>query len=259
MIRALLIAFAGLGYFVISLPMMMPLRMRPKANYNLFYMPFLAIIFTFLFYSLCTVAEESNAYIYAFFAAIFAWQILGEVASKRVPAGYIKQFSSFNLSVPGAYFPVVTGLILLMILWQTQAVKNPVAVFFMVFLGIWMFELYMENYSLKVPLRVMPTVANIILTLFAILTLLLLYIAQTAVTVEKQTVMGCLLYLTITVVIMAAGPWKKPQKFYLKYEPSNIELEMEEMREQLGCLNKLKKEMTSMGMLEETRKDNGDR
>ena len=60
--------------------------------------------------------------------------------------------------------------------------------------------------------------------------------------------MGCLLYITITVVIMASGPWKKPQSFYLKYEPSHIAHEIEELQEELAYLNKLKKEL---GMVEE--------
>jgi hypothetical protein len=80
MLRALLIALSGIIYFFISLPMMMPLRINPIANYNLFYMPFLALMFLFLLFKTCTIIKESKAYVYGFFAAIFAWQLLGEVA-----------------------------------------------------------------------------------------------------------------------------------------------------------------------------------
>jgi hypothetical protein len=118
----------------------------------------------------------------------------------------------------------------------------------MTFLELWTFELYMENYSLKLPLELMPTVANIILAVFLLITIVLFYIAKKAQTAEKKTVMGCLLYITITVVIMASGPWKKPQSFYLKYEPSHIAHEIEELQEELTYLNKLKKEL---GMAEE--------
>jgi len=247
MLRALFIALSGIIYFFVSLPMMMPMRINPVTNYNLFYMPFLALIFLFLLFKTCTVLKESRAYVYAFFAAIFAWQLLGEVATIKVPEGYIQQYSSFNLKVLGAYFPVIAGWVTLMILWRTKAIKNAVAVFLMTFLELWTFELYMENYSLKLPLEMMPSVSNIILVVFAMVSIILFYIAKKATTDEKKTVMGCLLYITITVVIMASGPWKKPQTFYLKYEPPHIAHEIEELQEELAYLNKLKKEL---GVLE---------
>ena len=243
MLRALLIAFSGIIYFFISLPMMIPLRISPVTNYNLFYMPFLAIMVLFLMVKTCTVSRESRAYLYAFFAAIFTWQLLGEVASINVPAGYITQFSSFNLKIVGAYFPVITGWVLLLIMWRTRAIKNSVAVFAMTFLGLWSFELYMENYSLKVPVAMMPTVANVLFVVFMLLTVLLLYVARKAKTDERKTVMGCLLYLTITIVIMSLGQWKKPQSFYLKYEPAHIESEIEELKEELAYLNTLKRDL----------------
>ncbi len=255
MLRALFIALSGIIYFFISLPMMMPLRMNPVANYNLFYMPFLALMFLFLLLKTCTVIKQSRAYVYGFFAAIFAWQLLGEVASIPVPEGYIKQFSSFNFKVLGAYFPVIVGWVTLLLLWRTKSIKNSVAVFMMTFLELWTFELYMENYSLKLPLEMMPTVANIILVVFLLVTIFLLYIARKTQTAEKRTVMGCLLYITITVVIMASGPWKKPQSFYLKYEPAHIAHEIEELQKELAYLNTLKNEL---GMQGEEETDTGE-
>ena len=248
MLRALCVALSGILYFFISLPMMMPLRISPVENYNLFYMPFLAFMFFFLLFKACTVIKESRAYVYAFFAAIFAWQLLGEVASIPVPAGYIKQFSSFNFKVLGAYFPVTAGWMVLLILWRTRAIKNAVAVLMMTFLELWTFELYMENYSLKLSLEMMPMVSTILLVVFLLVTILLFYIARKAQTAEKKTVMGCLLYISITVVIMASGPWRKPQAFYLKYEPAHIAHEIEELQEGLEYINRLKKEL---GMAEE--------
>jgi hypothetical protein len=247
MLRSLLIALSGIVYFFLSLPMMIPLRISPVTNYNLFYMPFLAVMVVFLVVKTCTVSRESRAYLYAFFAAIVTWQLLGEVASIDVPAGYITQFSNFNFKIIGAYFPVITGWVLLLIMWRTRSIKNPVAVFVMTFLGLWSFELYMENYSLKVPLAMMPVVANVLLVVFTLLTILLLYAARKATTDERKTVMGCLLYLTITIVIMSSSQWNKPQAFYLKYEPAHIEHEIEELKEELIYLNKLK---TELGMTE---------
>ena len=56
--RAILIALAGQIYFILSLPLMMPLRMKPIENYNLFFTPVLAIILAFLFYRMCTEQKE---------------------------------------------------------------------------------------------------------------------------------------------------------------------------------------------------------
>ena len=50
--RTLLVALAGQVFFLISVLSMIPLRMaeNPVVNYNLFYVPLLALIFFGLFY-----------------------------------------------------------------------------------------------------------------------------------------------------------------------------------------------------------------
>ena len=255
MLRAILIALSGLVCFLISVLTMIPLRMNPVANYNLFYMPIMAIIFGFLFYRLCTESKESKAYLYAFFAALVGWPLLGETAALPVPEGIIKQFSSVDIMQLGSYYYVVAGWIMLMILWCTKAIKNSVAVFLMTFLGIWTFELYMENYSSRVPLDMMPLIANIITVVTLILSIVLLYIARKATTLEKKTVMGCLLYLTVAIILMGSGPWKKPQSFYLKYEGPNMKQELVELQEEIEHFEKLKKEMIDRGLYEEEKDD----
>ena len=45
--RTVLIGLSGLGYFIISLFLFMPFRMKPIENYNLFALPFFAIVFIF--------------------------------------------------------------------------------------------------------------------------------------------------------------------------------------------------------------------
>jgi len=246
MLRAILIALSGL---------MIPLRMNPVANYNLFYMPIMAIIFSFLFYRLCTEAKESKAYLYAFFAALVGWPLLGETAALPVPEGIIRQFSSVDIMQLGGYYYVVAGWIMLNILWRTKAIKNSVAVFLMTFLGIWTFELYMENYSSRVPLDMMPLIANIITVVTLILSIALLYTARKATTLEKKTVIGCLLYLTVAIILMGSGPWKKPQSFYLKYEGPNMKQELKELQEEIEYFEKVKNEMIERGLYEEE-KDN---
>ncbi len=252
MLRAIIVALSGLLYFIISLPMMMPLRMmkEPIVNYNLFYTPFLTIMLGFLFYRCCTVSKQSKAYVYGFFAGIFAWQIFGEVASMPLDKGVITQFSSVNIKLLGGYFYLAGAWLALKIMWRTKAIKNSVAVFFLTFLSIWTFELYMDNYSMKVPIEMMPTISYILGSVAAVASILLLVIAKKASTLETKTVMGVLLYITLTVVILGFGQWTKPQAFYVKYEAKGIEREIVELQEEREQLARLKQYMLKEGIIE---------
>ncbi len=255
MLRAILIALAGQGCFLISVLTMIPLRMKPVANYNLFYVPILATIFGFLFYRTCTEAKESKAYLYGYFAALFGWPFLGEMASLPVPEGVITQFSSLDIKSLGGYYYVVAGWILLKILWRTKAIKNPVAVFLMTFLSIWSFELYMENYSSRIPLEMMPVIANYVTGIAAIACLVLLYLARKAASLEKKTVMGCILYIAVSLVIMGSGQWKTPQSFYLKYEGPHMKQELKALQEEIEYFDKLKEDMIAKGLYKEEAQD----
>ncbi len=250
MLRAILIALAGLGYFVISLPMMMPLRMSPVENYNLFYMPFLAVMFFFLLYRTCIVEKESKAYIYGFFAGIFLWQLAGEVASVPVPSGIVEQFSSINIKLLGGYFYLIIAWIMLKILWRTKALKNSVCVFVLTFLSLWTFELYMDNYSFYVPVDLMPMIANIIAIVFVLLSILLLYVAKKTASLEKKTVMGCMLYITISFIIMSTTEWKVPSTHYVQYEADHIEREIAQLKEERKKIKELQNWMIEQGILE---------
>jgi hypothetical protein len=184
------------------------------------------------------------------FAAIFTWQLFGEVASLPVPKGYITQFSALNIKILGGYFYVVGGWIFLLLLWRTKALKNSICVYLMTFLGLWTYELYMDNYSSNVSIDMMPVVANYITVASVIATGMLLYVARKTPSIEKKTVMGCLLYLTISVLLMAPGQWKQPQSFYIKYEAAHIEHEIEALKEERAKIIELKKYMVSKGLLE---------
>jgi hypothetical protein len=147
--RTIWITLAGQAMFLVSVFTMSPLRMweNPVVNYNLYYISFLAAILGALFYRCCIEQQEAKGYLYGFFAAIFAWPLIGEVAAIPVDKGTITQFSNFNIKCLGAYFYVLAGWALLHIMWRTGALKKSVCVFFMTFLSIWSFELYMDNYS----------------------------------------------------------------------------------------------------------------
>lgn len=255
MLRAILIGLAGQGCFIVSVLLMIPLRMKPVANYNLFYVPLMAALFGFLFYRLCTEEKESKAYLYGYFAALLGWPLLGESPAIPVPEGIITQFSSVDLKTLGGYYYVIAGWVILKVLWRTKALKNSACVFFMTFLCIWTFELYMENYSSRVPLEMMPFIGNTVAVVAALVSALLIYLAKKARTLEKQTVMGCLLYITMALVIMGAGQWGKPQSFYIKYEGPHMELELKELQEEIKQFKNLKQEMIKRGWYKEETKD----
>ena len=231
--RTLLIALAGQLFFIVSVITMIPLRMakNPVENYNLFYMPLLAILFLVLFYRACVEKKESRGYIYGYFAALVSWPLIGEVASMPVDKGLVTQFTSMNIKLLGGYFYVITGWVMLKILWRTKALKSSVLVFMMTFLSIWSFELYMDNYSSRISLEMMPTIASWVSIISAIICLILLTIAWKSPSIERKTFLGCVLYIFFALVLMG-GQWKKPQTFYIKYEAKHIGHEIEELQEE---------------------------
>jgi hypothetical protein len=254
--RTLLIALAGQLFFIVSVITMIPLRMakNPVENYNLFYMPLLAILFLVLFYRTCVEKKESRGYIYGYFAALVSWPLIGEVASMPVDKGVVTQFTSMNIKLLGGYFYVLTGWALLKILWRTKALKNSVCVFMMTFLSIWSFELYMDNYSSRVPLEMMPVIASWVTIVSSIVAIVLLIIAWRSTSIEKKTFLGCILYIFIALIMMG-GQWKKPQTFYLKYEAKHIGHEIEELKEEQKYMKYLTEYMLENDMA--TREDLG--
>lgn len=245
MLRALAIAVSGIVYFILSLLIFLPFRMKPVENYNLFALPILAAIFLGLVYKVCTVEKESKGYLYAFYAGILMWQVIGEIPFIKVPAGHILQFSDMNIKMLGGYYYTLAGWILLHILWRSGAIKKQLAFMFVIFLGIWSFELYMDNYSFRVPMQVMPMVSNVIMLFAVIVSIILLVLARKAATIEKKTVIGGVLYISISLIMMASGQWKKPQDFYIKYESTGIENEIKELQEERQYIEEIK---TTMGI-----------
>jgi hypothetical protein len=252
--RTIWIALAGQGVFIFSVITMSPLRMweAPVVNYNLYYVPILAAIFGFLFDRCCTVEVDNKAYLYGFFAALFAWPLIGEVANIPVDKGAITQFSNLNIKALGAYFYVVALWIILKILWRTKTLKNSVCVFLLTFLSIWSFELYMDNYSSNLAIETMPVVANGVAIASVLAAIIILRIAKKTSSMEVKTVMGCLLYIALALLIMGSDQWKKPQKFYVKYEAAQIDGKIQELQKEKEHLDYLTRYMLDKSMLDGT-------
>jgi hypothetical protein len=253
MLRAIIVALSGLLYFAISLPLMMPLRMweNPVANYNLFYGLFLLIMFGAFFYMCATAEKLSKGYLYGFFAAIVAWQIFGELASIPVDKGLVTQFSGVNIKLIGGYFYLIGLLVILKILWRTEAIKPSVAVSGLTFCLIWGFELYMDNYSILVDVQDMPRNATIFGVAGVVITVVCLLVAWKATKPETKTLMGIFMYISLTLIMLGFSQWKKPQTFYVKYEAKAIELELKELEEEKKHIEELKQWMIDDGMIKD--------
>jgi hypothetical protein len=164
------------------------------------------------------------------------WQILGELASIRVTKGFIKQISSLNIKEPGCYIYIIIGWIMLYILWKTNSIPGKLLFFAMTFLGIWSFELYMENYSYLVPLDKMALAANVFLVISVFASILVLIVSYRSKSELKQLVLGGVIYLLLSIVIMSSGQWRKPQDYYLKYEKANIKHKIYHLDKELNYI-----------------------
>lgn len=250
--RTIWIALAGQGVFIFSVITMSPLRMweKPVVNYNLFYLPLMTILLAYFFYRCCTEQNESRSYLYGFFAALFAWPVIGEMSSLPVEKGLITQFSDIDIKSIGGWYFVLFGWLGLKILWLTGALKRSVCVFLMTFLAIWSFELYMDNYSSGVPIEMMPVIAKYVATVSLVVMILLLVISYRTSSLEVKTVLGCILYIFFALFLMGSDQWKKPSKFYVTYEAAHIDDEIKELQQEKYNLEKLKKYMLDEGLLD---------
>jgi len=202
--RTIWIALAGQGIFLISVLTMSPLRMweNPVINYNLYYVPILAIVLGYLFYRCCIEENESRGYLFGFFAALFAWPLIGEVANIPVDKGLITQFSDFNIKLMGAYFYVASAWALLHVMWRTGALKKTVCVFFMTFLSIWTFELYMDSYSSMDSAAFIPIGG---LVVAAVVVMLLICLKKALGLFKSGKPFKALLGILVTVIIAATA------------------------------------------------------
>ncbi len=241
--RTIFIGLSGILYFAVSLALFMPFRMKPIENYNLFALPLFAAAFLFLLYKACTVKKDTRGYLYGYFAGILMWQLLGETASLKVPAGAILQFSDMNIKLLGGYFYALAGWTLLYMLWKLKMLNSRAAYAFVIFLGIWSFELYMDNYSSRLPLYMMGMVANAIMVVSLVATIVVLVMAKRTTSIERKTVLGGVFYIILNILLSASGPWKLPQSFYLKYEIPALQQELIDTQRELDHIRQLQMQM----------------
>jgi cell division protein FtsL len=87
-------------------------------------------------------------------------------------------------------------------------------------------------------------IANIITVVFLIISIVILYRARKTTSIERKTILGGILYITLSIVLSASSQWKTPQSFYIKYGAAELETKIEEMQKELDHINEIKKQMT---------------
>ena len=108
----------------------------------------------------------------------------------------------------------------------------------------------MDNYSSKVPIELMPVIGNYVAAVAGLVAVILLIIARKTASLEKKTMMGCMLYITLALIIMGLQQWRQPSTFYVTYEAAHINKEIAELQEERDYLDFLKKYMLGKGMLD---------
>ena len=104
----------------------------------------------------------------------------------------------------------------------------------------------MDNYSSHVALDLMPIISYSIGGVALGLSLLFLWIAGRA-DKNLQTVMGCLLYISFSLVLMGLSSWTKPQAFYLKHHIAGLQESITDLQAHRKALVELRQQLVDRG------------
>ena len=157
--RALLFAICLFLYYFLTTILFVFLVRVP--NFNLV----LLIIFSLIFFLLANKAigaeSPGRRLVYGAFAGLVLWSIIGEIcpSARAHPASIYNPIVAINIKQPHAAVYFLLFLITLLISYFRGAVKDGLAMMLMVLGSIWAFELYLQNYSTRVPTEALQTIA----------------------------------------------------------------------------------------------------
>ena len=159
MIKSFIFAVSLFLYFFISDLLLVPLRKVP--NYNLFLLILFSLAFLILVYKAVTSGSQAKRLIYGSFGGLVLWSLIGEICpSLRVhPASLLNPICAVDIKHPSAAIYLALLLMSLSIAYITGAIKDGLAMMLAVFGSTWSFELYMQNYSARVPHEALPAIA----------------------------------------------------------------------------------------------------
>jgi hypothetical protein len=194
MIQSLLFAISLIIYFVVTDLLFIPLKMIP--NYNLFLLLLFSLIYFILTYKAVAGASPVKRLIYGAFGGLILWSLIGELCPSFMghQASLLKPISTVNIKQPSAAVYLAILLLTLTITYFAGAIKDGLAMILMVFGSTWGFELYLGNYSTRVPSEILPNIAYPLGALCSIIFLLAIFLAVKSTSPARKTFWGYWIY-----------------------------------------------------------------
>jgi hypothetical protein len=215
MTRSLLFAVSLILYFVVTDLLFLPLRRIP--NYNLFLLLLFSLTFFIVIYRAVSSPSPAKRIIYGAFGGLILWSLIGELCPSlwAHQASLLDPISTVNIKQPSAAIYLVILLITLIISYLTEGIKDGLAMMLMVFGSTWGFELYVQNYSTRLPKEVLPNIAYTLGGIFSIVLLLAILMAAKSASPAGKTFWGYWIYfgLVYTLTCFLVLPHPMPMGF----------------------------------------------
>jgi len=201
MMKSLLFALSLFLYFLITDILFVPLAIVP--NYNLFLLLIFLLCFFILSYKAVASESQVRRLIYGSFGGLLLWSLIGELCPslKAHPASLLSPISTVDIKHPSTLVYLVLLFVTLTISYVKGGLKDGLAMLLMVFGTTWCFELYMENYSTRLPVEIMPNIAYILGGIWGMILLLSIYMALRSTTLAGKTFWGYWIYFAVVTTL----------------------------------------------------------
>lgn len=199
--KSFLFALSLFLYFLIADILFVPLAMVP--NYNLFLLLIFLLCFFILTYKAVAAESQVRRLIYGSFGGLLLWSLIGELCPslKAHPASLLSPISTVDIKHPSTLVYLVLLFVTLTISYVKGGLKDGLAMLIMVFGTTWGFELYMENYSTRLPVEIMPDIAYILGGIWGTILLLSIYMALRSTTLSGKTFWGYWIYFAVVTTL----------------------------------------------------------
>jgi hypothetical protein len=201
MMKSILFALSLFLYFLIADILFVPLAMVP--NYNLFLLLIFLLCCFILTYKAVAAESQVRRLIYGSFGGLLLWSLIGELCPslKAHPASLLSPISTVDIKHPSTLVYLVLLFVTLTISYVKGGLKDGLAMLIMVFGTTWGFELYMENYSTRLPVEIMPDIAYILGGIWGTILLLSIYMALRSTTLSGKTFWGYWIYFAVVTTL----------------------------------------------------------
>lgn len=215
MLKSFLFVLSLFLYFLITDLIFVPL---PKIrNYNLPLLLFFSLIFFILTYKANTAGSQVKRLIYGAFGGLLLWSIIGELCPslRGHTLNLLNPISIVNIKQPSSAVYLVILLITLAISYLAGGIKDGLAMLLMVFGSTWGFELYLQNYSTRLPQEVLPEIAYTLGGIFSIVLIFAIFMSAKSASQTGKTFWGYWIYfgLVTTLTSFLVLPHPMPMGF----------------------------------------------